>query len=58
MKEVDFFVVGAQKSGTTFLHALLSSDERIALPEIKETHFFCDDIISRYPYLVTTIKIE
>jgi hypothetical protein len=40
LKEINFFVVGAQKSGTTYLHSLLESDKGIFLPEIKETHFF------------------
>lgn len=35
-----FFVVGAQKSGTSSLHACLSRDIRFALPASKETHFF------------------
>ncbi len=43
MKEISFFVLGAQKSGTTYLHGLLSSDERISLPVRKETHFFSDN---------------
>ncbi|MBI65409.1 MAG: hypothetical protein CMG64_03870 [Candidatus Marinimicrobia bacterium] len=35
-----FFIVGAQKCGTTTLHNLLSQDPRISLPKYKETHFF------------------
>ena len=34
------FIIGAQKSGTTALHNLLSSHLDISLPNIKETHFF------------------
>lgn len=37
-----FFVVGAQKAGTSYLHNMLSEDPRIFLPRIKETHFFND----------------
>ncbi len=37
-----FFVVGAQKAGTTALHYYLSQHPDIFLPEIKETHFFDD----------------
>ncbi len=43
MKKISFFVLGAQKSGTTYFHGLLSSDERISLPVRKETHFFSDN---------------
>jgi hypothetical protein len=37
---LDFIVIGAQKSGTTTLHAWLVGDGRIDLPERKETHYF------------------
>jgi len=37
-----FFVVGAQKAGTTTLHHWLSQESLICLPTIKETHFFSD----------------
>ncbi len=36
----DFFVIGAQKAGTTTLHDWLSTQPNICLPAIKETHFF------------------
>lgn len=36
----NFFVVGAQKAGTTTLHHLLSGHPEIYLPEQKETKFF------------------
>lgn len=39
----NFFVVGAQKAGTTTLHNLLQSHPEIYLPEQKETKFFVDD---------------
>ena len=34
------FTIGAQKSGTTAFHNLLSMHNEITLPRIKETHFF------------------
>lgn len=37
-----FFVVGAQKAGTTALHHYLVGHPDIFLPAIKETHFFDD----------------
>lgn len=39
----NFFVVGAQKCGTTSLHRYLVGHPDIYLPQIKETHFFIDD---------------
>tara|TARA_B110000116_G_C16745427_1_gene540665 strand:- start:445 stop:1338 length:894 start_codon:yes stop_codon:yes gene_type:complete len=35
-----FFVLGVQKSATSFIHSLLYQDKRISLPYRKETHFF------------------
>ena len=35
-----FFVLGVQKSATSFIHSLLNQDKRISLPYRKETHFF------------------
>lgn len=37
---LDFLVIGAQKAGTTSLHDMLNRHSDIALPTIKETHFF------------------
>jgi hypothetical protein len=39
----NFFVIGAQKSGTTALHHYLICHPDIYLPEGKETKFFADD---------------
>ena len=38
-----FFVVGAQKAGTTTLHDWLTELPDVRLPAIKETHFFSED---------------
>lgn len=38
-----FFVVGAQRSGTTSIHDWLIQQNDILLPRIKETHYFSDD---------------
>lgn len=38
--QIDFFVVGAQKSGTTTIYALLRQHADLFLPELKESHFF------------------
>ena len=40
-----YFVLGAQKSGTTAMHKLFSNISVISLPKIKETHYFSDDYI-------------
>jgi hypothetical protein len=39
----DFFVIGAQKAGTTTLHDRLVDCPLVNLPITKETHFFSDD---------------
>ncbi|WP_295399053.1 sulfotransferase [uncultured Thiocystis sp.] len=36
----DFLGIGAQKSGTTWLHAMLSQHRDIWLPHLKELHYF------------------
>ncbi|MEW6072941.1 MAG: sulfotransferase [Planctomycetota bacterium] len=38
-----FFVVGAQKAGTSTVHAVLAQLPGVSLPRTKETHFFCSD---------------
>lgn len=38
-----FFVLGAQKAGTTTLHHWLARQPSLALPQAKETHFFSHD---------------
>ncbi len=42
-KAPDFFVIGAQKAGTTTLHDRLVKCDLVNLPVTKETHFFSDD---------------
>jgi hypothetical protein len=42
-KKVDFLLVGAQKSGTTSLHAYLSEHPDISMAKKKEVHFFDTD---------------
>lgn len=37
---IDFIIVGAQKAGTSALHAFLSQHPQISMPEKKEMHFF------------------
>ncbi|MCD6422482.1 sulfotransferase domain-containing protein [bacterium] len=39
----NFLGIGAQRSGTTSLFAILRQHPNIYLPEVKETGFFCDD---------------
>ncbi len=38
-----FFVIGAQKAGTSTLHARLALEPHLCLPKIKETHYFSDN---------------
>ena len=39
-RRIDFVIVGAQKSGTTALHAFLNAHPDISMPDSKEMHFF------------------
>ena len=43
MFKIDFFILGAQKSGTSTLHEVLNSNSKVVLPENKETHYFSFD---------------
>tara|TARA_B100000029_G_scaffold515840_1_gene624977 strand:- start:623 stop:1570 length:948 start_codon:yes stop_codon:yes gene_type:complete len=43
MKKVDFFIVGAPKSGTTFLKKYISQNSKIFMPKI-EPIYFCRDM--------------
>lgn len=43
MKLPSFFVVGAQKAGTSSLHDRLRNLPSVRLPALKETHFFSND---------------
>jgi hypothetical protein len=43
MKMPSFFIVGAQKAGTTTLHDWLVMHPSVCLPAIKETHYFRDE---------------
>ncbi len=40
MRRPDFLCIGAQKAGTTWLHAMLGQHPDVFLPPIKEIHFF------------------
>ena len=42
-RRIDFFIVGAQKSGTTSLHRYLAQHPRIFLPHRKEIEYFVDE---------------
>ena len=52
MSKVDFFIVGAPKSGTTALYSYLSTHPDIFLPEHKEPNFFAED----YPNIGGRLK--
>jgi len=43
MRTPVFFVVGAQKAGTTSLHDWLAQQPDVCLPTLKETHYFSHD---------------
>jgi hypothetical protein len=44
----DFIVIGAQRSGTTWLHRVLEGHPSIWVPPIKELHYFDDPANKRY----------
>ena len=43
IKVVDFFIIGAQKCGTSALHDILIQHPNIATPKAKEIHYFDND---------------
>ncbi|MEI7801043.1 MAG: sulfotransferase [Bacteroidota bacterium] len=43
-KQIDFFIVGAAKAGSTSIYQYLKQHPGIYLPPIKELNFFSDDI--------------
>ena len=47
MKNPNLFIVGAPKSGTTFLYHYLKQHPDIYFPDFKEPHFFGADLIRR-----------
>lgn len=51
-RKVDFFIVGAQKSGTTALFEYLKLHPEIGVPIKKELHFFHDNKIFKLPRLL------
>ncbi len=52
MSKVDFFIVGAPKSGTTALYSYLSTHPGIFLPTHKEPNYFAED----YPNIGGRLK--
>jgi Sulfotransferase domain len=48
----NFFIVGAPKCGTTALYAYLREHPNIFMPEVKEPHFFAQDL-GTYPRIKT-----
>jgi len=40
-KVPNLFVVGAQKSATTYLSTMISTHPNVYIPEVEEPHFFC-----------------
>lgn len=54
MSKVDFFIVGAPKSGTTALYTYLSTHPDIFFPSHKEPNFFAED----YPNIGGRLKTK
>jgi hypothetical protein len=49
MTAVDFYVIGAQKAGTTWLYNRLLEVEGFCMPRVKEVHFF-DSVSDSSPF--------
>jgi hypothetical protein len=45
MHQVDFFLIGWPKTGSTSLHYYLSQHPELFMSTVKESYFFCTDII-------------
>ena len=45
MQKIDFFIAGVQKSATTSLYDILSTDKRIYMPAVKENPYFTNSNI-------------
>ena len=50
----NFFIVGAPKCGTTALYEYLRSHPQVFMPDLKEPHFFSDDLITYH--IVKTLE--
>ena len=50
----DFLGIGAQKAGTTWLHANLSACDEIWLPHLKELHYFD----RKFPLMTAQVAAE
>jgi len=48
--KIDFFCIGAAKSGTTALHYFLRQHPEIYMPLKKEIHHFADDLLKKNDY--------
>ncbi len=53
MSNLDFFVIGAQKAGTTWLYNRFLEVEGFCLPRVKEVHYF-DQVSHHSPYADTS----
>tara|TARA_B100001063_G_C16737034_1_gene542628 strand:- start:734 stop:1627 length:894 start_codon:yes stop_codon:yes gene_type:complete len=50
VKKIDFIIIGAQKSGSTFLYNILNLSNEIFMPEEKELPFFLEKNIDEKNY--------
>lgn len=53
MNRPDFFIVGAQKCGTTALYACLRQHPDVFMPALKEPQFFAPDILGERRQILT-----
>ena len=52
ISDLNLFIVGAPRCGTTALYRYLQTHPDIFLPQRKEPHYFGADLRGRYPYLL------
>ena len=45
MQNIDFFIAGAAKCGTSALHSFLNQHPSIFLPDLKEIHHYAEDLL-------------
>ncbi len=58
IRQVNFFLVGAPKCGTTAMHRYLSNHPDVFMPEIKEINYFGSDLIYNLSYSVSKHEYE
>ena len=56
--KVDFFIVGAAKSGTTSLYNYLFKHPEVCMSSIKEPNFFSNKLLNEQKMYYKDVKID